>query len=33
VSGFAPISAFGMVSVTSNSYNPRLIQFAARLQF
>jgi hypothetical protein len=33
VSGFAPISAFGMVSGTSNSYNPRLIQFAARLQF
>jgi hypothetical protein len=28
-----PISAFGTVSATANAYNPRLIQFAARLKF
>ena len=33
VSGYAPIPAFGTVSGTANAYNPRLIQFAARLKF
>jgi hypothetical protein len=28
-----PISAYGTVSSTANAYNPRLIQFAARLKF
>ena len=33
VAGFTPISSFGTVSATGNAYNPRLIQFAARLKF
>jgi len=33
VAGFTPVSSFGTVSATANAYNPRLIQFAARLKF
>jgi hypothetical protein len=31
--GSAPVSTFGVISSTANAYNPRLIQFAARLKF
>lgn len=31
--GNAPISSFGVISSTANAYNPRLVQFAARLKF
>jgi len=33
VAGFQPVSTFGQISSTANAYNPRLIQFAARLKF
>lgn len=33
VAGFTPVSTFGTVTSTGNAYNPRLIQFAARLKF
>lgn len=33
VSGYTPISTFGVISSTANAYNPRLIQFAARVKF
>lgn len=33
VAGYTPISSFGVISSTANAYNPRLIQFAARLKF
>ncbi|MCU1324386.1 MAG: hypothetical protein JWM43_4035 [Acidobacteriaceae bacterium] len=33
VAGFTPASTFGTVTSTANAYNPRLIQFAARLKF
>jgi hypothetical protein len=33
VTGFTPVSAFGTISTLANAYNPRLIQFAARLKF
>ncbi|WP_074652400.1 hypothetical protein [Terriglobus roseus] len=33
VAGFTPVSTFGVISATANAYNPRLIQFAARLKF
>ncbi|WP_263418318.1 TonB-dependent receptor [Terriglobus albidus] len=31
--GFAPVSTFGTIGSTANAYNPRLIQFAARVKF
>jgi hypothetical protein len=33
VAGQTPIASYGVVSATGNAYNPRLIQFAARLKF
>jgi hypothetical protein len=33
VAGFQPISSFGTITTTTNSYNPRLIQFAGRIKF
>jgi hypothetical protein len=33
VAGFQPVSTFGRITSTSNAYNPRIIQFAARLKF
>ncbi len=33
VAGYTPISSLGVISSTANAYNPRLIQFAARLKF
>ncbi len=33
VAGFTPASTFGTVTSTANAYNPRIIQFAARLKF
>jgi hypothetical protein len=33
VTGFTPVSTFSTITSTANSYNPRLIQFAARLKF
>ncbi|AFL89085.1 hypothetical protein Terro_2850 [Terriglobus roseus DSM 18391] len=33
VAGFTPVSTFGTITSTANAYNPRLIQFAARLKF
>jgi hypothetical protein len=33
VNGFTPISSYGVISATGNAYNPRLVQFAARLKF
>jgi hypothetical protein len=33
VSGYTPISSYGTITSTANAYNPRLIQFAARLKF
>jgi hypothetical protein len=33
VAGYAPVSTFGTVPSTANAYNPRIIQFAARLIF
>ena len=31
--GFTPISTYGTITSTANAYNPRIIQFAARLKF
>lgn len=33
VPGFTPIATYGTITSTANAYNPRLIQFAARLKF
>ena len=33
VAGFTPVSTFGTITATANAYNPRIIQFAARLKF
>ncbi len=33
VAGFQPVSTFGTITSTANAYNPRIIQFAARLKF
>lgn len=33
VAGFQPAAVFGTIGSTANAYNPRLIQFAARLKF
>src|SRR5207253_2074487 len=33
VTGFTPVSTFGTITATANAYNPRIIQFAARLKF
>jgi hypothetical protein len=33
VTGFTPVSTFGTITSTANAYNPRIIQFAARLKF
>jgi hypothetical protein len=33
ISGFQPVSTFGEITSTANAYNPRIIQFAARLKF
>jgi len=33
VAGFTPASTFGTITSTANAYNPRLIQFGARLKF
>jgi len=33
VAGFTPVANFGVISATANAYDPRLIQFAARLKF
>jgi hypothetical protein len=33
VTGFTPVSTFGTITSTANAYNPRIIQFAARLEF
>ncbi|SDF86014.1 TonB-dependent receptor [Terriglobus roseus] len=33
VAGFAPAAGYGAITATGNAYNPRLIQFAARVKF
>ena len=33
VAGFTPVASFGTINSTANAYNPRLIQFAARIKF
>lgn len=33
LSGGAPVATFGTITSTANSYNPRIIQFAARIKF
>ncbi len=33
VNGFTPVATLGVISSTANAYNPRLVQFAAKLKF
>lgn len=33
VAGLTPIAGYGSITSTANAYNPRLVQFAARLKF